>query len=302
MLLTLSNYSQIPTNGLVAYYPLTGTEDLINGNNLVLISNPAQITGIDSTQHSAYYFSNNSQRLDVLNPTALFNNTAFTINLWFKLNSNWLYNTISLIENNNSYSIQIDKNNITPSDQYTLIFNIGNNRSIQCPIFYNMISNWTNICAVYDGTYMKLYVNSILNAYDTCTINYNSINGNYKIAKHSNPGQLLSPTFRSIDNILIYNRAITTTEIINIYNIDNYIITSNKQIDYPVIQIYPNPVSNKLYINSDINTIYIYNSIGKIVDKLNNVNEIDVSKFIPGLYILELNINNTRSITKFLKQ
>ncbi|MBT6685239.1 MAG: T9SS type A sorting domain-containing protein, partial [Bacteroidetes bacterium] len=64
------------------------------------------------------------------------------------------------------------------------------------------------------------------------------------------------------------------------------------------ISIYPNPVKEKLFINSEIaeiEKIDIYNSIGKLIytekNKAKNI-ELDVSKYPVGVYFVRINTQN----------
>jgi len=81
--------------------------------------------------------------------------------------------------------------------------------------------------------------------------------------------------------------------------------TSFSAVDF---QIYPNPTSSILNINTDLNNFNysIYSIDGKIVRQGNsqiNQTSIDVSSLISGIYMLDvLTENNERSIQKFIKK
>lgn len=74
------------------------------------------------------------------------------------------------------------------------------------------------------------------------------------------------------------------------------------------LNIYPNPVTNKISIESSINlqnaTIKITNSSGEILKykQLNNENELDVSSLKSGIYFLNIVSNNQTTSRKFIKQ
>ncbi|MBT7145132.1 MAG: T9SS type A sorting domain-containing protein, partial [Bacteroidetes bacterium] len=70
------------------------------------------------------------------------------------------------------------------------------------------------------------------------------------------------------------------------------------------ISIYPNPVKEKLFINSEIaeiEKIDIYNSIGKLIytetNKAKNI-ELDVSKYPMGVYFIRIDLQNGNIIFK----
>jgi hypothetical protein len=74
-----------------------------------------------------------------------------------------------------------------------------------------------------------------------------------------------------------------------------------------VIKIYPNPVSNNLFISSEYSKdgteIEIINTFGQTVMRLKYRNEIDVSDIPPGSYFLKLYYDQNQSLhSKFIKQ
>ena len=71
-------------------------------------------------------------------------------------------------------------------------------------------------------------------------------------------------------------------------------------------KIYPNPVSDKLYISSD-NTVAestsIYSLTGKkILEAVNETNSINVSALSKGMYFLELTSSEGKTVKKFIKK
>ena len=62
--------------------------------------------------------------------------------------------------------------------------------------------------------------------------------------------------------------------------------------------IYPNPTSDKININKNVD-INVYNYIGDIVISKTNINVLDVTRLTPGIYMLQINYKN-KSITKQL--
>lgn len=74
----------------------------------------------------------------------------------------------------------------------------------------------------------------------------------------------------------------------------------------PLVYVYPNPVSQTLYLNlpSQTQKINIYTSLGTLVLTTNSANQIDVSTLINGLYLIEVLDNNNQRIatTRILKQ
>ncbi|WP_299673318.1 T9SS type A sorting domain-containing protein [uncultured Tenacibaculum sp.] len=79
-------------------------------------------------------------------------------------------------------------------------------------------------------------------------------------------------------------------------NIEDYLKTN--------ITIYPNPAKNKLKIQSDINinSIKLYNSLGKEIGLYNNSDEIDVSNLSHGMYLLVVKTEKSKTYKRFIKK
>ena len=76
-------------------------------------------------------------------------------------------------------------------------------------------------------------------------------------------------------------------------------------ISHTTISIYPNPVSEMLYVDSSepIKTIKIFNKIGQLVRSNSNYNKIDTENMQSGLYIVHVYFENGQSeIQKLIKQ
>ncbi|MFT4754878.1 MAG: lysophospholipase L1-like esterase [Salibacteraceae bacterium] len=70
------------------------------------------------------------------------------------------------------------------------------------------------------------------------------------------------------------------------------------------IKIFPNPVQNRLWIDAvNVESIKLFSTEGKMVlENLNTSNTIDVSRLIPGIYILNLRVNGKDYVSKIIKQ
>lgn len=71
------------------------------------------------------------------------------------------------------------------------------------------------------------------------------------------------------------------------------------------MQIYPNPVGDKLYIETDklVEDVTIYNVMGNVVGKTAGVQQsIDVSDLSEGVYFVKFRLNNGEVMKKFVKQ
>lgn len=89
---------------------------------------------------------------------------------------------------------------------------------------------------------------------------------------------------------------------------DNYIAPTpngiNKISDIGALEMYPNPVIDKLYINFKYVSSYeIYDASGKLLNLTNSFenNFIDCSEYQQGLYVLKIKSNNKDFYFKFIK-
>jgi len=78
---------------------------------------------------------------------------------------------------------------------------------------------------------------------------------------------------------------------------------SIEDLDPHLITVYPNPVKNTLYIvgNSEGYNIEVYSLLGQRVMTASNVNEIDVSLFDEGVYLIRVSTENTTTVKRIIK-
>lgn len=100
---------------------------------------------------------------------------------------------------------------------------------------------------------------------------------------------------------------------IDTVNIDEDLIketlTVNDRIGETQIRFFPNPVKQWLNIEVtgaeqwEIGEYALYNNSGKLIDKgqLSSDNRLDFKNYSPGLYLLEINVNDEKQTWKILK-
>ena len=212
---TICGKSQLPTNlqqGLVAFYPFCGNanDESGNGNNGI-VNGATLTTDRFGNTNSAYSFDGVSNYISVSNSTGLSSliNQA-TI-------SGWVYSidgaVCMICKSNNSmlgdYRIQ---NGISGSsfiiDGKEYYFN------------YNFVINqWEHIAVTYLNDTAKLYVNGNLVA-TTATVNTTfSINQNTNLEIGRDPWGNIEYHNGKLDDYLIYNRALSTNEIQQLYSL-----------------------------------------------------------------------------------
>jgi hypothetical protein len=223
--------SYVPSNGLVGYWPFNGNanDQTPNGNNGT-VNGASLTTDRFGNTNSAYDFDGISNYITILDNN-VFNMQNFTISTWVK-NSSTAPTVLA--------RYILNKGCNTPSPSFRLYYQ---NDGIQqeyvsdCWVPNRVYQNgpssnnlWTNIIYSYDGQNLKMYVDGVLfgtaNQSGSLTNNNNPIYIGCTNATNNCP-QLSSFYAGKIDDIGIWNRALTEQEITNMYNGVNYSDTCN---------------------------------------------------------------------------
>ena len=256
--------SYVPTNGLVAYYPFNGNANDIssNGNNGT-VNGAALTTDRYGNINSAYSFNGLDSNIFINN--SFFNNGAdFTFSGWYLLNTNVNpnnannshiilntspHNGLVLAMNwgsSNKYSIFVGSG--TPSTSWNTLFNSQSNQNIQ-------VQSWKFITLIKSLNTYTLYIDGLI---DNTWVASNSVQSYlYKIYFGSTSSEVLNG---KLDDIGIWNRALTPTEIQALYNAPNSnecqslvintgILSFNPPTYQNTVTIYPNPANDHITID-----------------------------------------------------
>ncbi len=223
----------IPSNlqiGIIAFYPFSaGSLNDFSGNNN-LSNNTSASPGADRNGNisCAYNFVRaNGDFLQVTNPTFInnFQLTAFSISLWYKPLGNRKGDDYELLIGRDSslhcpdtygqWSVGLYdcRRAVFGINQYSIWDNYFNNSS--CDSTSNDLSNvWQYLVVTCKGTDLKIYRNAVLSpqpAGTGCSTNKPTINaGNLFLGKEYTG---------LLDDIIIYNRILTQSEINQLYNL-----------------------------------------------------------------------------------
>ena len=216
--------SYLPANGLVAWYPFNGNanDESGNGNNGTI--NGATLTSDrNGNANSAYSFDGVDNQIDANNTSniAIASNSANTISIWFISNGNNYGSLLSFtsdIPGDMSYRIQLvheTNGNITFNGaQYSGLPNPPYVQ-VSCPNI--TLNTWNNIVVTHENSLVKIFLNSEL-------INSNQYTGPIApVAQSMNlhfgyiPNEPQERFAGTIDDIAIYNRALTPSEITALY-------------------------------------------------------------------------------------
>ena len=213
--------SYVPQYGLLSYYPFNGNPNDVSANAANLTNNNAVLTADRfGTANAAYSFNGINQNLINSTPNFTFNpSSSFTVSFWYNRNSTNANGVLIMnatnAANNFIWLFQAGATN----SQY------GTNKQQFAWIWAQTTSTtsvWTHIVCVYNAGAMTLYKNNVQVATGTYThTNVTSANMPLYVGR----GVGADYYNGKMDDIGIWNRALTTCEINDLYNSTNTLTT-----------------------------------------------------------------------------
>ena len=313
LLISQLSFAQISKNGLVAYYKFSGnTQDSSGNSNDGINFGATPTTDRFGNGNSAYRFDGVSNYMLIPRSTTLEPTQAVSLCAWIYAESNnsqWLpildkrWNTTN--DPWSSYGMYTTSGN-TPAPFTNRYFNGFSNgiagTGKNCVSTSSAATNsWVFLVSTYDGANIKLYVNGVLESTVAMTgaLGYSSMD--MYIANNSEGTQWFKG---AIDDITIYNRAISQNEITNMYNnTTTSIPTLTKSQDE--ISVYPNPFENFITIgnittSNNLFSAELYDLAGKLILR-SNENKISTELLPNGFYFLTVKTENKTFTTKIRK-
>ena len=310
----LPNY--VPTDGLIGFWPFNGNanDESGNGNNGTV--NGATLTTVRyGNTNNAFDFNGFSNYITVPNDPVL-NSPNKTISVWLNFDTeptNITSGAMGLI----TKWYQITNCNNTLNDAFGLVLGKSDNLNrffgatnlySQSTLFTNITISaniWYNVVFTHDSSSGgKIYVNGVLISNNNVTGNICSNQNNLIFGADNNQGNLFRLFNGKIDDIGIWNRALTYSEVLNLFNstLSNNNFDNNTKID-----IYPNPVNEILNLdlsnNELIERLSIYDVTGKTVLEIKDISnhQINVSSLEKGVYIIDIKTQIGSFKEKFVK-
>ncbi|MDP1800509.1 MAG: LamG-like jellyroll fold domain-containing protein [Bacteroidota bacterium] len=234
----LSNvaFSQVPNylspNSLVGYWPFNGNANDVSGNgNNAILSGVSLTTDREGNPGSAYHFANSSDLITI--PGSFYTplDSNFTISFWFKSNFGMRMDIFNLSDSGlfqSNFNMILNDGAGINSNGINAFWNSGGINNVVSGTGGNYTNNeWHNILICRDGGLVKLYVDGIQS---NSTSVYTSVIGINNAITLSNA---LFPFYGDIDDLIIYDRAVTVAEINDIVHNSNVTpyITSPKITD-----------------------------------------------------------------------
>ena len=257
-------YAQIPTNGLVAYYPFNGNanDESGNGNNGVLHGSPQLVSDRSGNNNCAYYFNGSDAYITCPTNNFPINNEPRTISIWIKSPDMAVGNKMllgwGLPSLHRMSALALGRgNNATRQVMY---WGYGDDFNTHTILNDNA---WYNIVYTYENGLGYFYVNGKL---DT-SYNVSPLTPDSTELYIANFISTMSKFNGTIDDIRIYKKALNSSEIVALYTEENYHSVVNPNISLSATMPFiPNLVSyfydrsilydfNRLVIEIDLNDL-----------------------------------------------
>jgi hypothetical protein len=227
--------SYVPTNGLVGWWPFNGNanDESGNGNNGTV--NGATLTPDRlGVTNSSYTFNRNTNNSIDIGPAAVFDTMGeMTISVWCKLMSIGAPGESGY----NHIINKCDQNPITQQGTYQFVlsnnitgfyFYYNNHPSFFQTTQLPILNSWMHILVTYNfdpnsslNSKCKFYFNGV------CTDSFPTVGQlqqtSYGIKVGTYSGESYNRVDGSLDDIAIWNRALTQQEITNLYNAQNIV-------------------------------------------------------------------------------
>jgi hypothetical protein len=303
---TLPSY--VPANGLVGWWPFTGNANNAsgNGNNGTVYPNTVLTTDRANNPSSAYLFNGTTQSGIQTNTPISYTVTGLSASVWF--NSNIFLNVSAghkmFISGTNNIPFQFSYNN--GGIDLELYNQVGVLTVYTIPAIFTA-NTWHHVLfSASTNNSVKIYIDGLLSNAANAPSSFRVANNSTYIFGLSSSPSFPVPFNGKLDDIGIWNRALTQQEITALYNGAN--VGLNELSNVKMCSVYPNPASNKLNIQANEQVIgmpyVIYDNTGKVVgsDKLISQNTvITIENLAPGIYMLRVG-NDSKQSFKVIKE
>ena len=273
----------VPTNGLVAYYPLDGNANDLSGNGYNGTNNGATLTTDRfGNSNNAFNFNGSSNFIQCILPTSISSSNGLTLSGWT--------NSISYSQSppqvivfftdpsNTGYAINYGNGNGTTGFLSGQCGYAGVGAAMVVkPTTPPSPNNWYYVVMTCDfsSNTSKLYINGILQSQSTNNLIAANLN-KIVIGKAYNSNWFQNG---KLDDIGIWNRPLTSNEITTLYYADSCqsLIINTGVLSYNppkynnTITIYPNPAQDQITIDCGTLTnvvgyhLEIVNTLGQVV-------------------------------------
>jgi hypothetical protein len=228
--------TDIPTEGLVAYYPFNGSANDESGNeNHGVVSGASLTTDRFDRTNKAYLFNGLKDYIQIKNSDSFIFGKNFSVSVWVKPKSIGTYGRIfnKWASSQEDFFIGISSSNHLKSYLFGLVRPSLESNSLAT------IDSWNHIVVTYDGSTSKLYLDGVLSSSASNSNFISRSNGDLFIGHNpSRESEISNSAFNGvIDDLMIYDRPLTLNEIDQLYKNQNNDATPAPQNNGQVSQI-----------------------------------------------------------------
>jgi hypothetical protein len=287
-------YSQVPnyvpTNGLVGWWPFNGNanDESGNGNNGTVNGAALTLDRFNNT-NSAYNFDGVDDFISAPK------NTIFVSGITF---NSWVYlNTTSGVQSFfESWGPSLTDRTFTLYGENGLRASIQtlNGQKFAISSTLPNISEWYMLTGSFNGSELKIFLNSqLIQSTSTTNTAFNQLQyGFYSFGRQIPSIQFFNG---KLDDIGIWNRALTQTEITALYT---SVLSSETFTNTSSFQMYPNPANDFMQFKSTemVEKISIYNALGQLIQENKTKSlegAISIEHLAHGSYFVKVNNQNT---------
>jgi prepilin-type N-terminal cleavage/methylation domain-containing protein len=205
-------------NSLVRWLPFNGsTVDSIAAASVAVDGTVSYVTGAGGTASGAYA-SNGANRLSFTSATVPSAVSPVTISVWVK----------GVASSDFAYIIHRGPDSTIGTSVYWLGVNNNNTYGASVNGAYGQgdsgvvatNTTWRHVVLTYDGSRQSVYVDGQLRTSAPVAFNNQATGNTFTIGAGSSPAH--RPFVGSLDDLRIYSRALTATEVMNLYDVGAY--------------------------------------------------------------------------------
>ena len=208
------------TNGLIGYYPFTGNANDASGNGFNgSVNGPVLDSDRDGNVQSSYKFNGGTDAITVPDNAVLENTgKSITISGWVKPTANWASDYRASVAAKGGYDVNYGYELLIRGDM-AIEWDIATEG---CGTSVNAIplNTYSHVVAVFDdaNNLASIYINGKLIASNTVNGSITAGNAAFSIGRRCD-GNYFAASFQgNLDEIRVYNRALSQTEINLLYN------------------------------------------------------------------------------------
>lgn len=260
ILTTSIAFAQVPTNGLVGYWPFNGNANDASGNNINGVVNGTSLTTDRFGNSNAAYLFNGTSSVVTIPNSASFSTENWTVSAWYKTSNNGLQRitTKQLTQNGSNYMSIVMNNGLIYGTSW-----IGGSEIKSLDKQTSNDNTWHHVVYTRNTAKNKyyLYQDGILKDSITDTFGTLANSANFLTGSSFSGTQYWNG---SLDDIRVYNRVLSQKEVYALYNENvcfktisvsdtlriSMITGLNELTDhFGTIKIFPNPTNDVLNIS-----------------------------------------------------